>query len=139
MTALKLSFLFFYLRIFTPTRLENWVRLIIAIQVAASLAFTFATIFQCTPISYAWNNWDGESKGHCVNISAATWSLAIFTIVLDITVLILPIPELRRLIMNRTKKIYVMLMFGLGILYVPIPEEKDHVSRIADCNQCHYR
>jgi hypothetical protein len=115
-SCLKLSLLFFFLRIFNSTDIKKWIYAAIVFQALFILTFTIVIIFQCTPISYAWLFWDGQHSGTCVNINTASWSIAAITIALDIIVLTLPIRELWRLKMNRMKKIYVLLMFGLGFL-----------------------
>jgi hypothetical protein len=113
-SCLKLSLLFFYIRIFHSTNLQKWIYTAIAIQAAFVVSFTFVIVFQCIPVSYAWQYWDREHRGKCINTNAASWSLAGITIALDIIVLLLPVRDLWILKMSRTKKGYIMFMFGLG-------------------------
>ena len=78
-----------------------------------SIAFTFMIIFQCHPISYAWNR---DLKDTCVDYNAASWASAGFNILQDILIVLLPIPELRILQLSARKKIGVHAMFGLGLV-----------------------
>lgn len=113
-SSLKLSLLFFYLRIFTSGNIRKWVYGFIAVQLMFMLTFTLIIIFQCRPISYAWHTWDKNAHGKCLDTNAGAWCAASITIALDIIVLALPITELRKLHMSATKKIYSMVMFTLG-------------------------
>jgi hypothetical protein len=119
-SCLKLSLLFFFIRIFHSTSLQKWIYAAIAIQAAFVVSFTFAIVFQCTPVSYAWQYWDRERDGKCINTNAASWSLAAITIALDIIVLSLPVRDLWILKMSATKKFYIMFMFGLGFFVTVI-------------------
>jgi len=72
-------------------------------------------IFQCTPISYTWTSWSGETQGHCLNIYLQAWASGILNILLDILVIVLPIPHLLGLTMSRKKKVQVVAMFSVGL------------------------
>lgn len=80
------------------------------------VAFEVVSIWQCRPIAGAWKRWDGEFKATCNDINLQGWLSAAFNIVLDVTMLILPMPELYNLSLTLKKKIHVMLMFGVGFL-----------------------
>jgi len=73
-------------------------------------------IWQCSPISYAWDVWTGERKVPRVNINALVWAWASINIALDIAVIILPMPQLLKLNLSRKKKIQVIAMFSVGLL-----------------------
>lgn len=60
----------------------------------------------------AWENWDKSRPGRCNNINAQSWASAGWNIVLDLVVVILPMPMLWRMNLNPRKKFLVMLMFG---------------------------
>ncbi|KAF1842706.1 uncharacterized protein K460DRAFT_314232 [Cucurbitaria berberidis CBS 394.84] len=111
---LKLTLLFFFLRIF-PKRLTR--RLLwgtVILNVLCGAAFVLAAIFQCQPISFYWTSWDRERPGKCININGLAWSNAIISIVLDIWILVLPLYEIFHLQLSWRKKISVALMFGVG-------------------------
>lgn len=76
------------------------------------MAFFLTTIFQCHPISFAWNK--SIPGGKCINFNAAAWTNAAFNILQDLLIIVLPISELRKLRLETKKKIELYLMFGLG-------------------------
>jgi hypothetical protein len=61
-------------------------------------------------------SWTGEYDAKCVGINVLGWSGAAVNIVLDLTTIFLPVPELLRLTMSLKKKILVLLMFLVGLL-----------------------
>lgn len=74
---LKLSLLFFYLRIFPEKKFRKVLWATIVFDMVFGCVFVLGGIFQCRPISYYWNQWDGEHKGRCVNVNAMAWANAI--------------------------------------------------------------
>jgi DMSO/TMAO reductase YedYZ heme-binding membrane subunit len=85
---------------------------------ASTLAFTIAAVFVCSPVSFAWKQWDGEHKGKCVNNNTLAFTHAAFSILLDFLTLSLPITQIWNLHLAMKKKIGVLLMFSVGALYV---------------------
>jgi hypothetical protein len=117
-SVVKLSFLFFYKRIFPGTTVRWLLWGTIACNISIGAAFTLVTIFQCTPIEHAWEQWHGEHRGTCLDINAIAWSSASISIALDIWMLALPLSQIRSLKLDWKKKIGVGLMFAFGTLYV---------------------
>lgn len=113
---LKLSFLFFYLRIFPGTRIRQLIWGTIILNTIYGIVFIFIGIFQCVPISYYWTNWDKEHQGKCVSINALAWSNAAISIALDIWMIALPISQVVTLNLHWKRKVGVALMFGVGTL-----------------------
>ncbi|RDW76510.1 uncharacterized protein DSM5745_06502 [Aspergillus mulundensis] len=117
LTFTKLSFLMFFRQIFVS---ETFHRLTIALGVASicqGVGFVPAVIFQCTPVSYAWTNWDGEHVGKCTNFNATVWAMAGSNTLLDILIIALPIPWLVRLSLDMRKKLQMVVLFSMGFLY----------------------
>ena len=112
----KLSILAFYLRIFTDPMFKRSVYVLMAFIVAFLLSTLPATIFQCTPVSYVWTGWTGETKGHCFDVSTGTWIVSSVNITEDIAVILLPIPHLLKLSLPPKKKLQVIAMFCVGLL-----------------------
>ncbi|KAF7548704.1 hypothetical protein G7Z17_g6882 [Cylindrodendrum hubeiense] len=111
---LKMSLLFFYLRIF-PTKLVRkllWGTVIF--NSVFAIVFIFVAIFQCQPVSYFWTKWDGEHEGHCTNINIITCSNAAISIIVDIWMLAVPLAQLKGLNLDWKKKIGVGMMFCVG-------------------------
>jgi len=113
---IKLTLLFFFLRIFPKPRTRRLIWATIIFNGIWTLAFNIIGIFSCQPINYYWTSWDREHKGTCLNLNALAWSHAIISIVLDIWMLALPLHEVFQLQLNWRKKISVSLMFFVGTL-----------------------
>ena len=116
LTLLKLSFLFFYLQIFPGSLVRLLLRGTIAFTGMFGLTFILLATFQCNPISYFWNKWDGEHSGTCTNINGIAWANAIVSIVVDCWMLALPMWQLKSLQLNWRKKAGVAIMFSTGAL-----------------------
>jgi hypothetical protein len=113
---LKLSLLFFYLRIFPAPKIKRFIIGTIVFDICFGIAFVLAGLFQCRPISYYWKNWDGEHQGSCVSVNVLGWSNAGISIVLDAWMFSLPVSQLIGLQMHWKKKVGVMMMFLVGTL-----------------------
>ena len=70
----------------------------------------------CRPVSFVWNQWDGEHSGHCGNANALVFSNAGVSIVLDAFTLALPITQIWKLHLGLKKRVGIALMFGVGAL-----------------------
>ena len=120
MPCLKMSILFFYMRIFTTpmaTKIPWTSQLFNALF---TLSYILVTIFQCHPIDYFWNNWDGTNQGVCLNFHAVVWTIAVVGIAMDLWMLAIPLNTLRWLNLEWKNKVGVGLMFFVGTLHVQI-------------------
>ncbi|KAK7935069.1 hypothetical protein PG985_000564 [Apiospora marii] len=111
---LKLSILFFYLRIFPAKGMKRLLWATIVFDVLFGIAFVLVGIFQCTPISENWTAWKGTGEGHCANQSAIAWANAAISITMDVWMLAIPMSQLRSLNLHWKKKVGVGLMFCVG-------------------------
>ncbi|KAM0258924.1 hypothetical protein ACHAQJ_003580 [Trichoderma viride] len=110
---LKITLLFFYLRIFPgDARKVLWATVIF--DAMYGTAFIFLALFQCHPISFFWTGWDGEHKGTCLNSNAIGWANASISIALDLWMLAIPLWQIRKLKLHWKKKIGVVMMFFVG-------------------------
>jgi hypothetical protein len=109
----KVSILLLYHRVF-PRPWFKWAcRIFMAFLFCHGLAYLLVLIFQCRPIS---SIWDRNITGACVNVTVVGYSGAIFSIVEDFFILILPISELNTLSFGIRKRVSLMLMFSIGSL-----------------------
>lgn len=115
---LKLTLLFFYLRIFPGPGIRRYIWATVIFNVLFGIASVLVTIFACTPISYFWHSWDGEHKGTCISINHLGWANAGLSISLDLWMLGLPMSQLVGLRLHWKKKVGVAMMFVVGTLYV---------------------
>jgi hypothetical protein len=116
----KISILFFYLRVFPSKTFRTLTYSVMGLSVAYTIAFFFATTFQCVPISHAWTQWDGLHEGKCNDIHLQGWIAAAINIALDTIVMILPLRHLAILNMSLKKKLMVMAMFSVGIFVIVV-------------------
>ncbi|KAH8667855.1 hypothetical protein BGZ61DRAFT_289313, partial [Ilyonectria robusta] len=111
---MKMSLLFFYLRIFPGQLIRHLLWGTIIFNALFGVSYIFVAIFNCHPISFFWNRWDGEHKGRCTDLNAIAVSNATISIALDLWMLVLPISQLGSLNLHWKKKVGVALMFCVG-------------------------
>ncbi|KAL4931466.1 uncharacterized protein BDV17DRAFT_289006 [Aspergillus undulatus] len=116
-TVTKLAILFFYLRIFTTPTFKKTTYTLMTIISAYAVVVIFQSAFDCTPPSYFWARFDGESQGSCLSYTAFKVMPPI-NIALDVVVMVLPLPLLLRLNLPWVKKIRVVCMFSVGLLII---------------------
>lgn len=75
----------------------------------------FVLLFSCKPISYYWNKWDGEHEGSCLSHNKILLAHSTINIILDVAIVVLPMPVLFKLHMRLSKRIGVAAMFAVGI------------------------
>ncbi|XWW97979.1 hypothetical protein V2A60_005975 [Cordyceps javanica] len=112
--TLKLSLLFFYIRIFPSRPVRRLLWGTVAFVSLWGIIYVFLGIFQCTPVSYFWTKWDHAHSGHCLDINALGWSNAGMSIATDIWMLAIPMWQLRTLQLDWRRKVGVGMMFGVG-------------------------
>ena len=113
---IRVSILCLYLRIFPQRAFKKTVYTIMVVNVLYGTAFILTSLFQCIPVNAAWTKWDGTGPAKCINANAIGWTSAAINIVLDTIIIILPLPVLTRLVMSWERRIYILVMFGLGSL-----------------------
>lgn len=106
---LKLSLLFFYLRIFPDPGFRRLLWATVVISCLFGLAFILAAIFQCTPLNYAWEQvFDiSQTGGRCNNGNTLAWANAAISVALDLWMLYLPLSQVSTLNLHWKKKIGV--------------------------------
>lgn len=120
LSTVKISILLSYLRFFSSPRFRRLVLIVILLNLLYMTGFVIPTIFQCSPTSYWWKEWDGERPGHCIarpqrRLQALVWTSSAFNIVLDVIVLVMPVPLVWKMELNRRKKLLVIFMFTCGL------------------------
>ncbi|KAI9724600.1 MAG: hypothetical protein M1828_003623 [Chrysothrix sp. TS-e1954] len=116
----KFSALFFYLRVFRSPG-NRWFQISVwttfALAVAWLLYAWFITIFQCQPIAAAWTA-ELKATATCVSPFDFFSSSAISNLIIDVVILILPLPMLWRLQMKFAKKLLIAGVFVCGYCVV---------------------
>ncbi|MCJ1372623.1 hypothetical protein MMC20_003848 [Loxospora ochrophaea] len=108
---IKLSIIRFYWRIFHIQELKIPFTVLVVVVTAWWLALCLATIFSCHPVQEFWSL---SPHRHCINIPRFFLGASIPNIITDFILLIIPMPLLVRLKINRSQKIVVVGIFLLG-------------------------
>ncbi|KAI1117154.1 hypothetical protein F5Y14DRAFT_448537 [Nemania sp. NC0429] len=109
----KASILLLYLRIFgTVTWLRRTCKGLLWYIALFCTAVTLATIFQCTPISAAFDR--SIKNANCIENRSFWYLSAVVSIVTDIVILCLPMRLVYHLHIRRDQKIAIMFVFALG-------------------------
>ncbi|KAH8647201.1 integral membrane protein [Xylariales sp. PMI_506] len=107
----KASIILLYMRVF----IARWFRLAcygcLTYCALSLIAFTFAIAFQCRPVSAIW---DRFTSGQCLDVNAIGYAGAVLSVVEDVVLIILPIPELRKLQISGRQRLGVGFMFALA-------------------------
>ena len=85
---------------------------------AWTISFVSAVAAQCVPARDFWELFETNYVGHCMNVQSLYQALAYSDLMVDITVLALPIPMVVSLQLPWRKKIKIIDMFLLGFVYV---------------------
>lgn len=112
----KISILLLYGRIFTPPRFRTATLVVGCVTTAWAIAAILTLIFQCQPISGLWNP-DLTFTNKCIDVSTYYSAIAGANMVLDITVLCLPLWMVWNLKLHRAQKLMLSGVFALGALY----------------------
>lgn len=103
-----------------------------AINIAGLVSVVLGACLICRPISYAVDK--TIRGGHCGNLVAFEEYTAILTAILDVMVIVLPLPILWKLQMGTKRKIELTMVFGVGLMWVENPQTIV-LHLIADCIQ----
>ncbi|KAL4940971.1 hypothetical protein BDV06DRAFT_11933 [Aspergillus oleicola] len=117
----KICMLLLLLRLFPDDSFRLVTKLVLALTMVWCLAFLFALLFTCRPLSYFWRMWEGEGGGGaCFDQVALVWAHGITNMVLDVVILVLPMPTLIKLNLSWGRKIGICSMFAVGILVTAV-------------------
>lgn len=113
----KVSALLFLSRIFPKRQSPAWFNYAIyathALNVAWLIGIIFGTVFQCNPVQ---KGWSPMMDGKCGSTNALWLGSAVPSVVIDLVILLLPLPRIWGLQMSRAKKGGITLVFLLGYL-----------------------
>ena len=116
LTFTKISILLQYSRliVYRKTRVAIWIMM--GIVVAYGIGTVFDSIFLCTPVRGFWNRKAPGVK--CVDELRVWYANAVINIIMDVAIVVLPMPALHSLSISKGRKLAVMALFALGLLYV---------------------
>ncbi|TDZ10312.1 Satratoxin biosynthesis SC1 cluster protein 4 [Colletotrichum sidae] len=111
-TALvKSSILALYAAIFPQRGFHYWVYLVSAVNLLNAVAIVLVSCLQCRPLEALW---DLSVTGVCINFSYFSVFNSSFNFLLDVVILLTPLPLVRQLNSSRRKKILLTINFALG-------------------------
>ncbi|KAL9052718.1 MAG: hypothetical protein Q9162_005219 [Coniocarpon cinnabarinum] len=115
-TFAKLSILALYRRVFTSqwTRVATWI--LIALVIANWIATSIPSAAQCVPVSMVFNP---KIHGKCINLKAFYKYSNLPALIIDVPMLLLPIPSCLRLHATWPRKLGLIFIFicgGLGMI-----------------------
>ncbi|KAI1173321.1 hypothetical protein F4777DRAFT_457325 [Nemania sp. FL0916] len=111
--TVKLSILFLYRRLFDlRTKAKYFINGAIVAVAILYFALLIAIIFLCIPVQKAWDN---SIDGHCSDPVPVTYLSGVSNSVIDIYVLLVPVPLLWKLNMRPKQKLKLSAVFGIGI------------------------
>jgi hypothetical protein len=108
----KMAFLLLYYRVFSSRGFRIVCTATIAVVLLGTTAFFIATVVECIPVEKSWNK---TVPGNCINNGAFRWSWAGYNTATDLFITFMPMPVIRRLQMDRTKKAGLVTIFALGL------------------------
>jgi hypothetical protein len=112
LTAIKISILLFYTRIFSVRKFIITAYAIMAIVVSWWASVVLEEFLLCRPLAF---NWDRTIKGGvCSDIMAAYIAAGVINLCTDLMVLILPVPIILGLMLPVRTKIALTCTFCLG-------------------------
>ena len=84
----------------------------LGINVVFAISVLLAQLLICRPLLYFW---DQSTRGSCGNFKSFYLFIAVFNLITDITIFVLPLPILW-LQMARSRKLALIGIFGMGIV-----------------------
>ncbi|KAF2194319.1 hypothetical protein K469DRAFT_549432 [Zopfia rhizophila CBS 207.26] len=114
--AVKFSILHLYLTIFQDERFRRVCFGAMAVSMGYFISVFLETFLLCKPVQF---NWDKTIPGACNKYAKETYVVAgALNLIIDVFIVILPMPMLFQLRIPRAKKIGLIAMFSLGAVYV---------------------
>ncbi|KAI1828364.1 hypothetical protein F4861DRAFT_535326 [Xylaria intraflava] len=117
----KASALTFLKRIFPPYVSPRWFNIAVwichGLNVAWLFGIVFGTIFMCNPIT---KNWNPTEQGYCGPMSSLYLGSALPSVVIDLVILLLPVPMIWGLQASRERRVGITVVFIFGYLSVVV-------------------
>ena len=126
----QISIQLLYKRVFTFQ--PKWFRIALAaiafLALTSNLSTVLAVIFQCSPIRKGWNG--EETAGHCLDATRLLIAHSALSFLVDVAVVVVPLPLVWKLPTNRRTKAAVTGMVLLGSLSVLTSQACSMIDRL---------
>jgi hypothetical protein len=117
-TFTKLSIIVSYIRIFPFNTLHIVMYITAGVTVALFIAAIPATVFQCKPVSAAWDLTMDNTTAKCYDLTKFLYASTAVNVTTDLVLCIAPLPYFWNLQLPRKQKIVISVLFFIGGLYV---------------------
>lgn len=114
-TFVKLSILALYIAIFPQRGFRYWIYILGIINILNAISIVLVSCLQCRPLRALWSP---VPNAECIDFSNFSLFNTSFNLVIDIVILLSPIPLVLKLNLNRRKKSLLAINFALGGGYV---------------------
>jgi len=108
----KVAILFLYLRVAVQKGYRALIWATMAFVTLTFVAFVVAGLFQCSPITYAWDK--TIPGGTCFNVTALFYANSGVNIFQDVLIYILPMKMLWEIQLPRKQKMALVIVFAVG-------------------------
>lgn len=113
-TAVKLSFLYFFAKVFSLEKYRSRFYVVGGICIALGIANIIQCVAVCRPFAF---NWDKTiPDGYCGNANLGILLVAFFNLATDLLLFSLPVPILWGLQVSTKKRRGLIMTFCLGVL-----------------------
>jgi hypothetical protein len=110
----RVSMLVFYIQLFRVTAWRYVFWTFVGLNVASLIAIILSALLICRPIAYTYDK--TIVGGYCGDLLSLQLFTAIWNLLMDIAIVVLPMPIVWGLKMKTQRKVGVSLMFGMGIM-----------------------
>jgi hypothetical protein len=111
---LKYSILCLYLRLFPHVWLKRAVFGFMAFTFFFTIPLIGLAAFQCIPVYAIWDM-DARKTATCIDWIAVLRATIVYEVIAEIVLFSLPVPVVWKLQMKKSKRIQLIIFFGLGI------------------------
>lgn len=111
---IKISIVHLYGQIFRKRWFRMTTYLLMALSVMYSVSATLEIFLVCQPLAFSWNT--SIPGGHCGNLKKAWLAVAVANLLIDLAIVLLPLPVLWGLQMNTKRKLALSGIFSIGVM-----------------------
>ncbi|KAK8100060.1 hypothetical protein PG999_010434, partial [Apiospora kogelbergensis] len=107
----KIALLYLYFRIFPTRDIRIGSYVLGGFSCVWNVGTVFAATFQCLPREKLWHPW---LQGGCIDLFLTQLAISVPCMLLDVTILCLPMRHVWNLKTNRTQRVFLIIIFLLG-------------------------
>ncbi|KAE8448270.1 hypothetical protein EG329_009701 [Mollisiaceae sp. DMI_Dod_QoI] len=113
LTFTKISILFLYLRVFIVSNVRPACYVVLAVVILYGVELFVTGIFICVPAAHFWES--SQVSGTCIPNQPLYFTNVSLNILTDISIILLPMPAIRTLVLPRRQKLGLYSVFALGL------------------------